>query len=683
MTSEDKKRIKKERIKEKIKANKKSGKFKKFNLLFSILFGMFLMLSAYLIYNLLRLSGIETIFRYVLIGIIGLIDFITLIKWFKIMNKPLAKSYILFFLFIVIGGCLQYFVGFTINKGLNVVDNISMQKYRTYSTSIVSMKSGNIQELKDISSSTKIGRVSNKKDIEGYILTKELIKKDNISQDQIVDYDDSITMLYDLYENKIDAVFISGSYQETYKTMDKFENIGEETIVLDTYKKKMKQQKDETVIASTKSIKEPFTILLMGVDSTEENLSNSSGLGDSLMLITFNPKTLNATILSIPRDTFVPISCYRNVNSKITHAASGGDSCMITTIENAFDVDINYYVKINFRGLIKLVDALGGIDVDVPYAFCETTMWRSQEWMVYVDEGMQHLNGDQALGLSRNRKTYPACGAKYSKGERNDFVRGQNQQLVINAIINKAKNMDNISQFYNVLEAIGGSMTTNMDRKQILSFYNVFKNVLLNSKDLTDGNDIISMQKMYLNGSGAYIKDGIMSMNLYEFVPSTESLNAIKKAMRVNLELEDEEPVYSFSFSSDEEYTQKVIGKDKYGGVQKYETLPEGEEESSTTCADNEELTADKSTCICKPGYDRNTSTNKCEKKTLNCGENEQPTADNSYCECKSGYHEENGSCVADSTPITTTCDTGYHLDTNTNQCVEDETCDPESGICE
>ena len=169
----------------------------------------------------------------------------------------------------------------------------------------------------------------------------------------------------------------------------------------------------------------------MGVDSAEEDLSKAAGLGDSLMLITFNPKTLNTTIMSIPRDTYVPITCYRNSKSKITHAASGGDSCMINTIENFFDINIDYYAKINFRGLMKLVDALGGIDVEVPYSFCETTMWRSEEYMVYVDEGMQHLNGEQALALSRNRKTYKRCGAKYSKGPRNDFVRGQNQQLVI------------------------------------------------------------------------------------------------------------------------------------------------------------------------------------------------------------------------------------------------------------
>lgn len=668
MTKIEKKKLKKEKINAKVIENRKKGKLKKFNLFFNILFGMFLMISAYLIYNLYRLTGIETIIRYIVMFLLGFLDIFLLIKWFKAMRKPLISRYLVIFFCLLIFGAGEFFIAKTINKGLNVVENISIGKYRNYSSSLVAMSSGNLKTKKDITESTKIGRVNaNKKDYEAYVLTKDIMKKDKISESQIVDYDDSISMLYDLYEGKIDAVFITSSYRETYKTMDKFENIESETIVLDSVKKKLKVQKEIDVVASTKSITEPFTILLMGVDSTEENLSDSSGLGDSLMVITYNPDTLNVTVFSIPRDTFVPITCYRNVNSKITHAASGGDKCMISTIENFLDINIDYYAKINFRGLMKLVDALGGIDVDVPYSLCETTMWRTETYMTYVKEGHQHLNGEQALGLSRNRKTYASCGPEWNKGVRNDFVRGQNQQLVVNAIINKARSMDNITQFYNVLEAVGSSMTTNMDRKQILSFYNVFKNILINSKDLTDSNDVINMQKLYLNGSGGLIKDGIMNMNLYEYVPSTESLNAIKKAMRVNLGLEDEEPSYSFSFSADEEYSQKVIGKDLYGGVEKYETMDDSSS-SSTTCGTNEELGADNQTCVCKNGYERNKSTNTCEKKKITCPANEEPSKDNSICVCPTwnGFQNISGSCV---------CPSGNKI--IGTQCVKEETITP------
>lgn len=590
----------------------KEKKHKVFNVFVGFLLGMYLTVSGYLIYNLYKLTGIENLIRYIVMGVIILVDLIFIIRYFRMKRKTLLRKYIVFTLVLLIFGGAQFFAAYTINKGLNFISNISTKDTKVYKTSLIALKNGKLKKVSDITSETKIGRVSDTEDIENNQLSKYIMKKNKIKDDQIVDYDDPITLLYSLYENKdIDAAFVSGSYVNIYKTMEKFENIKEEVIELDKYSKKMKVKKSKETTASTKSVTEPFTILLMGVDSTEEDLSNEAGLGDSLMLITFNPKTLNATILSIPRDTFVPITCYRNAKSKITHAASGGDKCMISTIQNFFDVNIDYYAKINFRGLMKLVDALGGIDVDVPNALCETTMWRTEQYMVYVEQGMQHLNGEQALALSRNRKTYPRCGSKYNQGTRNDFVRGQNQQLVINAIMNKAKSLNNISQFYAVLDAVGSSMTTNMDKDQILSFYNIFKQLLINSSSLTDGNNIIEMQKMYLNGSGGLYLDGIMNQNLYEYLPSNQSKNAIINAMKVNLELKDEEPNKEFSFSADTPYEQKVIGKDLYGGVENPGRAPETNDTTSN-CGENEELGADGKTCVCKFGYSKKDG--KCEK---------------------------------------------------------------------
>lgn len=646
MTKQEKKIRRKLKLEEKMKENRLSGKFKKLNLITGVLLGMFITISTYLVYNLYKLDGIENILRYIIMFLFSFLVIFLFIKYLKMRKKPLLSKYILYILLILVMGTVEYFIAYTINQGLKVVDNISLKNYKTYSTSLISLSSGNIHSVSDLTSSSKIGRVSNKSSVEGYKLTKNIIKNNNISESSIVDYDEPVSMLYDLYDGKIDALFISSNYVDTYSTTEKFEHIASETIELDKYSKKMKIQKDELTIASTKSIKEPFTLLLMGVDSTAENLADASGLGDSLMVITVNPNTLNVTLVSIPRDTFVPISCYRNVNSKITHAAVGGEKCMINTIQNFFDIEIDYFAKINFKGLIKLVDAMGGIDVEVPYSFCETDENRMLKNTIYVEKGMQHLNGVQALALSRNRKTYPTCGSKWNKGTRNDFVRGENQQLVIKAMMNKMKTIDSLSEFYALLDAVGTSMSTNMERKQILSFYNIFKNVLINSKDLQQGNDIISLQKMYLNGSGAYIKDGVMNMNLYEYVPSTQSLNAIINAMKVNLELKEEDPVYEFSFSADEEYESEVIGKNLSGGVKKYETLQE--ETEDTECSTNEELGADKKTCVCIHGYERNSS-GVCEKKKISCTKpNEEIGADGVTCTCKYGYEKDitTGECV-------------------------------------
>ena len=443
--------------------------------------------------------------------------------------------------------------------------------------------------------SKKIGIISDTEELEGYELAQTVIKNNKIKEDSLVKYDEYVTMLKELYSGDIDAAFVQSGYIGKYSGIEQFENIQEDVKVVDKYSKLMKKQVDEVTKSSTKSVTEPFTMLLLGVDSADEDINDAIALGDTIMVVTFNPNTLNATLFSIPRDTYVPVSCYGNAMSKITHAASGGDSCMISTVENFIDIDIDYYAKVNFRGLMNLVDALGGIDVDVPYSFCETDENRMLANTVYVGKGWQHLNGRQALALSRNRKYYPTCGEEWNEGYRSDFVRGQNQQLVLKAILNKAKKIRSVDDFYKVLDAIGKSMDTNLTREQILGFYNVFKRVLLSTDSLTDKNDVISMQRTYLNGSGGIIMDYIARTGLYEFVPSMEGLNAITKAMRINLELEEEEYATSFSFSIDEPYEAEIIGEDLYGGVTSYPRVELTVDGDTTTTETKQAVTCKKS----------------------------------------------------------------------------------------
>ncbi len=545
----------------------KLGRRNKFvNLLAGIIVGMFIFITIYLIYNILKLNGIENIIRYIIIGVLSLLCIIILVIYIRLKKQTRAKKYIIFCIILLLIGCIEFFISSLIDKGVSTIDKMNKNEV-TYTSSLIVMSDGKYTNIDDISKA-KIGIISDTEDVEGYVLAKELIDKNKIKESQLTEYDDYVTMLIDLYSDEINALFISGSYVDIYSSMERFENIDNEVLEIDSYSKKMKKITDENTQVSYKKVTEPFTILLLGVDSPVEDISKASGLGDSIMLVTFNPKTLNATIFSIPRDTYVPISCFGNYKNKITHAASGGDSCMINTVENFTGIDIDYYAKVNFQGLIKLVDTLGGIDVEVPYSFCESNSVRSLESndLIYVKKGWQHLNGEQALALSRNRKTVDECGKEWNQGTRNDFVRGQNQQIVIKGILNKAKTIKSINQLYEVLDVVSVSLDTNLTRDQILDFYNVFKKVLLNSDSLSDSNDVISLQKTYLNGSSAMIYDKRSGLVLYNFVPSSESLKAIVNAMKINLELKQEEYDTSFSFSIDEEYEQKVIGADKYGG---------------------------------------------------------------------------------------------------------------------
>ena len=295
-------------------------------------------------------------------------------------------------------------------------------------------------------------------------------------------------------------------------------------------------------------------------------------------LITFNPKTLNTTMLSIPRDTYTSITCFAGQKkNKITHAAWYGESCMMSTIEKMFDIKIDYYVKINFKGVVNIVDALGGVEVDVPFSLCEQNSSRQfGDNMIYIKKGLQTLNGEEALALSRNRHTHRECGPEYNQFESNDFVRGQNQQLVIQGMLNKLKTINSIDTFYDMLNSISQSMETNMSTENILSFYNIAKDILIKNTSSNDNlSSLIGFQRLYLSGYDQTIVDYDANTNsgsklaLYNFVPYQGSINDISRAMKINLGLLKDDPIKSFDFDVNEPYTEYVIGKGRYneGGI--------------------------------------------------------------------------------------------------------------------
>ena len=371
----------------------------------------------------------------------------------------------------------------------------------------------------------------------------------------------------DLYAGEIDAIFVPTDYPSMFTSIETYQNIEDDTKIILTKEKKMKKisNKNGTKNSAGKSVTEPFTILLMGVDSAEEGLSkNTVANGDSLILITFNPNTLNATMLSIPRDSYVPIACWSgNPENKITHAAAYGTDCMMSTIENYFDVTIDYYAKINFKGLVSLVDTLGGITVDVPQHLCTDNS--NREGQVCIDEGVQTLNGEQALVLARNRKQLAA----------GDLDRGLNQQLVIEGILNKVKDMKNINQVMKVLNTVTNNLDTNFTEQQILSFYDIAKDIMNNALQKDDAN-IINIEQLFLDGTGQMIYDERSRLVLWDYVPNTASRNDIVNAMKVNLGQKEPKMVKEFSFSiNDPDYEKTVTGTGPYKKASTYDLLPD------------------------------------------------------------------------------------------------------------
>ena len=534
----------------------KSSLFNKFMIFFVIIA---VASSIFSIYEILLLSSIETLIRYIVIGVLVLLDLIIIFKCHRIRkfdetkNKKKPKKKLFMFLIILytiicllIGGKIFY-VYDKIN-GLN-------KTFVTYTSDLLVMSTNQANDISDVKD-MKIGILKDDTNPEGAIIPKEIIKENNLNdENEVTDYDNYTSMLVDLYSGDLDAMFISNHYVSMFSGITGYENIESETKVIAKKSKKMKKASSSAVeTASTgKSITEPFTMLLMGIDSTDEVLEqNAIANGDTLILITFNPKTLNATMFSIPRDSYVPIACWSGKpENKITHAAAYGNDCMINTIQDYFDVNIDYYAKINFKGLVKLVDAVGGVEVDVPKVLCTDDSSRGEE--ICIQPGHQTLNGEQALVYARNRK-------QLANG---DFGRAEHQQEIIMALINKIKTINDVSTFIDILNTVSNSMDTNLTTKQILSFYNVGKDILKKSVS-TDTSNLINVQRLYLQGTGQMIYDERARMVLWDYVPNKSSRKDIIQAMKENLELADHKVIKKFSFSINNPYEVKVIGEGPY-----------------------------------------------------------------------------------------------------------------------
>ena len=372
--------------------NETMEKKPKLKIILSIFLVIAVLTSAFAIYEIFLLSSIETVIRYIIIGILILIDVVLYIK-VRVASKKRKKKHkkrIGLISFMIIYSLVCFAVGLVIAYVYGRLDNIN-KGYVTYTSDLVVMSDNAAKDVDDVKDYT-IGILKDKDSPDGYIIPQEMIKENNLDDDnELKKYDDYSTMLVDLYAGEVDAIFITDNYVDMFSGITGYEDVKTDTRIILSKDKKMKKAdtSDQELASSGKSLEEPFTILLMGIDSTDEVLEkNAIANGDTLILITFNPKTLNATMLSIPRDSYVPIACWSDkAENKITHAAGYGTDCMMNTIEEYFGINIDYYAKINFKGLVKLVDAVGGVDVnvDASQTLCTDDSSRGGEVCINLD----------------------------------------------------------------------------------------------------------------------------------------------------------------------------------------------------------------------------------------------------------------------------------------------------------
>lgn len=203
----------------------------------------------------------------------------------------------------------------------------------------------------------------------------------------------------------------------------------------------------------TVNVAEPFNVYISGIDVDGPITTNSRS--DVNIIMTINPNTKKILLTTTPRDYYVQIpDISGEQRDKLTHAGIYGVDTSIKTLEQLYGIDITYYVRVNFTSLVKIVDALGGVDVNSDYEF--TTLHGGYD----IVRGMNHLNGEQALGFARERYSF----------EDGDNQRGKNQQKVLIAILKKAMSPALLKNANELLDSVEGSLQTNMTHAEMGKF---------------------------------------------------------------------------------------------------------------------------------------------------------------------------------------------------------------------
>ncbi len=540
---------------------KRSNKF--LLTLFIITFGLYIIGYTLFTKNLLSLSGIETGIRvfFIIFFFLWLIFylFLSLIKLIKRNYKALIITTIISLLFSIV----FYVSSFYINLIYDKMGNLTESNTTIYTTYLINFNDDEFNEDKIL------GMVDDKESIEGYILANKLIKKEKL-KNKVIKYAGFTELLSAFYNKEVDAIFVSSNYKTLFGS-DAYPNIGDETNIL--YKFSEKRKNEDKRIVSNKELTEPFTLLVMGVDSEANGLNaNAAFNGDTLIYMTFNPKTLTASMFSIPRDTYVPIACRNNAYSKINSSAAYGTNCVINTVENLTGIKVDYYVKVNFKAVVELVEAVKGIEVmveepdfqrnsgvDCKGMVCEQNS--NRDWgnnTVYIKPGWQKLNGEQALAYARCRHLYIES----------DLARNRHQQEIITALAKKALKIRSQKEFENILDAVSNNIATNMSMKEILSSYDILKSMITNS---LKGEEMVNIKKSYLEVYSLPVNLGRSVTSALGHYPG--SLDDITKMMRTNLGKEEPTLAKTFTYDINTPYQEKVYGKGITTG-EKLQLLP-------------------------------------------------------------------------------------------------------------
>ena len=420
----------------------------------SILLSILLVLSSYyLLYELIKINVLPTKLLFLMTILFVLLDAIFILLLCHYTKRIVSKIIcILITLVLVLGSCLG---GFYISKTGSLLSSITnVTKHAKNTVSVVVKQSSDIKnksQLNGVSVGTlrNIGTQGSKK------VLKELSNNSIILKQK--EYDSLSALLEGFYNGEVDSIIINESSRSQILDMESYADFDTNTRVV--YQTSYKVENTDKAKSVTDITSKPFNVLISGSDT--RGGFDENGRSDVIMVATVNPKTHTILLTSVPRDFYVTTACdatdgcMQGALDKITHTGIHGTNTTKRTVEQLLGIEINYTFKVGFDTVTDLVDAVGGIDVNVEPGYeCDNFLHAPG---LSVHAGVNHLNGEQALGYARERYAY-------SEGDRQ---RTKNQQQVLMGIIDKITSPAIVTNYASIMDAMSNTFSTTMSSDEI------------------------------------------------------------------------------------------------------------------------------------------------------------------------------------------------------------------------
>lgn len=367
--------------------------------------------------------------------LILLINFVTHAIWTKVISVIL----------VILVGCTMGFGNVYLYETYSTLTSVTgAEKGSIKNTISVITKTDHDEDIQSLKNE-KIGVLRNIDSV-GTKKCQTKLKKYSFSYKK---YDNLQALVKALYEDEVQAIVMNEIYRANVEEMEEYSGFSNETKSIYQAVYYTNNKNDALVVDDI--TKNPFTIFVSGNDTYGDidELSRS----DVDMIVTVNPTTSTVLMVNIPRDYYVQTSYG---NDKLTHTGMYGIEETKQTVENLLGIDINYTFRVNFSSAEDIVDALDGIDIEVPEGMAVERL--NADWALEgVHEGWNHLNGARALAYARERHAYVD----------GDIQRAKNQQQVLEAIIKKAASSKILTNYTKLLKSFRNAFDTNMSTNEI------------------------------------------------------------------------------------------------------------------------------------------------------------------------------------------------------------------------